>query len=153
MASTTPSDGTILDRLLPELREVLNISDIRPHLKCAHLLTDDEYEQLDIGPNNPTGEAISKLVTILKRKGPHCATMLLGALQQSVSGQSKHYGHFQVIERLKRELRAAGRMDESNRQNGKNPLLHSYKWVPPVFQSLETMQVMKPCEYITLRMY
>lgn len=90
---------------------------IKPYLKATHMLTDDEYEQLCIGPDHPTGEVCGRLIMLLKRKGPNCASMLLAALQHSVAGPNVHFGHFQIISSLERELRGARiRLCDSNGQ-------------------------------------
>ena len=49
-----------LDDIAPDLRKYLNIGNLRPILRAQHLLTDDEFEQVEISPANPTSQAIEK---------------------------------------------------------------------------------------------
>ncbi len=86
------SQQSALDDILTTLVQYLNISHIRRQLKQAGQLTDDEYEQLDVTPSNPTGAAIERLVRILKRK-PYHEHELLCALKRSMEVTDPHrYG-------------------------------------------------------------
>lgn len=51
-----------LDDVARDLRKYLNISNLKPLLREKRLLTDDEFEQVEISPANPTSQAIDKWV-------------------------------------------------------------------------------------------
>lgn len=53
-------DWSVLDDIAPDLRKYLNIPNIRPILRAQHLLTADEFEQVEISSANPTSQAIDK---------------------------------------------------------------------------------------------
>ena len=93
------SAGSILESILPELVQNLNVSNIRPHLKQAQLLTDDEYHRLELSPNNTPKDVVEKLVEFLKTKGPGYEQVFLQVLQRSVEGDC-HRGHLHIISLL-----------------------------------------------------
>lgn len=99
------SSGSILDGILPELIQYLSVPNIRPHLKQAQLLTDDEYQRLEITPSNTTQDAVEKLVKFLKRKGPKHEQLFLQALQRSMASDC-HLGHRHIIALLEQGIPA-----------------------------------------------
>ena len=64
-------DWSALDDIAPDLRKYLNITNLRPFLRAHHLLTEDEFEQVEISPANPTSQAIDKYAMLL-----HCDVAL-----------------------------------------------------------------------------
>lgn len=93
------------DGILPELIQYLSVPNIRPHLKQAQLLTDDEYQRLEITPSNTTQDAVEKLVKFLKRKGPKHEQLFLQALQRSMASDC-HLGHRHIIALLEQGIPA-----------------------------------------------
>lgn len=93
---------SLLDSILLELIEYLNISNIRPYLGQAHLLTGDEIERLTI-PSNTTKDAVEMFVMFLKRKGPGHEQSFLSVLKESMKGDA-HQGHAYIIGLLEQRL-------------------------------------------------
>ena len=92
-----------LDSILPDLIQSLNVPNIKPHLKQFQLLTDDEYEQLEISPLNTTRAAAEKMVFFVKKKGPKHEQLFLIALKKSME-TDPHQGHAHIIQRLEEEI-------------------------------------------------
>jgi hypothetical protein len=93
-------DWSALDDIAPDLRKYLNITNLRPFLRAHHLLTEDEFEQVEISPANPTSQAIDKFVCILKTKCPNHAEMFLEMLQLSLREDDYHLGHKYLSSKL-----------------------------------------------------
>ena len=51
-----------LDDISLELKQCLNIPNLRPFLRNRHLLTEEELEKVEISAANPRDQAIDKLV-------------------------------------------------------------------------------------------
>ena len=101
--------ANVLERVLSEFQHSLNVQELMPCLRLAGLLTDDDCSEVAVDPEDPPESAVRMLTSVLKRKGPHCANMLLSALEQSVVGLSaSHNIYFQLIECLQQELMMAG---------------------------------------------
>ena len=116
------SEGEILDQHFPELCKLLNIGTIKSYLKAAQSLTEGESKQIETGAKIKKDEAVRRLVAILKRKGPRCASLLVSALQQSVNSRGKPRGHLQLITNLEQALRKSGILCRI--QNGKYAVFH-----------------------------
>ena len=108
------AEEKILDKLLPDFQEVLNLRELSPYMRRAHLLTDREIEELNVDLEGQEFEAVRKLVNILKGKGASCARELANVLQQCVTEGRGGYRLVQLIGRLEMELEAAGKLQESN---------------------------------------
>ena len=88
-----------LDSTRSVLIRYLDVPLIKPYLKEDGLLTDDEYERLQISPQNTSQDAVEKLVRFLKRKGPDHEVRFLSALKRSMNDQ-EHSGHEYIIQQL-----------------------------------------------------
>jgi hypothetical protein len=75
-------DWSALDDIAPDLRKYLNITNLRPFLRAHHLLTEDEFEQVEISPANPTSQAIDKYAMLW------CCIVLLEPCLPSCPGSS-----------------------------------------------------------------
>ena len=139
------SSGSVLDRILPDLIQYLSIPNIRPHLKQAELLTDDEYQRLEITPNNTTQDAVEKLVKFLKSKGPEHEQLFLQALRHSVENDC-HLGHRHVISLLEKGF------PTGNSTPGNDDLAQLNGMPLQYCMSKFRMQVMNNC-LLTLRVY
>ena len=102
------SGADILERVLLDCQYSLNVQDLTLCLRAAGVLTDDDRTVANVDPEDPSGNAVVVLIGALKRKGPHCANMLLTALEQAVDGSSASHKHIQLIDRLQQELTVAG---------------------------------------------
>ena len=100
-----------LDDISIELKASLNIPNLRPFLRAKHLLTEAELEQVEYSPANPRDQAIDKLVSILKTKGPHHAEVFLEVLKLSLQQDDSHLGHVHLRERLEEAIRERKEMD------------------------------------------
>lgn len=116
-----------LDRISLDLKSSLNIPNLRPFLREKHLLTEAELEQVEISPINPRGQAIDKLVSFLKTKGPNHAEIFLEVLKMSLKGDDFHLGHESLCERLEAVMEEKKNM-ETLRQAVKHniPLLGNW---------------------------
>lgn len=108
------AEEKILDKLLPDFQQLLNLQELIPYIKRAHLLTDREFEELNADLEGQEFEAVRKLVGILKGKGASCATKLVNVLQQYVTEGGGEYRLVQLIGRLERELGTVGGLWKSN---------------------------------------
>ncbi len=118
-------EAELLDHLLPTLCKLLSLDNIKPHLRSAGVLTESESQKLAAVLNNRKEDVVRALVVILKSKGPHCASILLSALRESVRGGGKQpRSHLQLIGILERRLGKGGATLEGSglppAQNGKN---------------------------------
>lgn len=94
------SEWSELDDISVELRSNLNVPNLRPFLRARHILTEAELEQVEISAANPTGQAIDKLVSILKTKGPNHSVEFLEVLKLSLKEEDSHLGHVFLCEKL-----------------------------------------------------
>ena len=111
---------SLLDNIILELIQCLNIPNIRPYLRQARLLTDDELERLEVTPANTTKDVVEVLATFLKRKGPGHERSFLLVLKESMKGDA-HQGHAHIIDLLEKQLANAYATENSlleNRMSG-----------------------------------
>ena len=110
-----------LDHIVLDLRKYINIPDLRPLFRCTHLLTDSELEQLEISANNPTDQAVDRLVTFVRRKGPDHAKKFLELLQKSLREPGPHIGHGYLCKRLEEVIQKRKQEVESQRRAAEQP--------------------------------
>lgn len=111
---------SLLDNIILDLIECLNIPNIRPYLRQARLLTDDELERLEVTPANTTKDVVEALATFLKRKGPGHERSFLLVLEESMK-RDAHQGHAHIIELLEEQLANADATENflvENRMSG-----------------------------------
>lgn len=110
------SEEVILDNLLPEFQKGLKLQDLKPYLKFACSLTDEECARLTESDISD-GEAVQRLTALLKQKGSHCcARILLNALKQSINSpiSSSKCSHMELIGKMERELNSTEKFKTSN---------------------------------------
>ena len=125
-----------LDDISLELKASLNIPNLRPFLRAKHLLTEAELEQVEYSPANPRDQAIDKLVSILKTKGPHHAEVFLEVLKLSLQQDDSHLGHVHLSKRLEevvRERKDELEMDALVQAEGHIPVLGNPIPVPGTY--------------------
>ena len=110
-----------LDDIIMDLKLYINIPNLRPLFRCTHLLTDSELEQLEISANNPTDQAVDRLVTFVRRKGPDHAEKFLELLQKSLQEPGPHMGHDYLCQRLEKVIRERKQEVESQRRAMEQP--------------------------------
>ena len=115
---------SLLDNIVLDLIECLNIPNIRPYLRQARLLTDDELERLEITPANTTKDVVEALVTFLKRKGPGHERSFLLVLKESMKGDA-HQGHAHIIKLLEEQLANADATENSLVENRMSSECHA----------------------------
>lgn len=110
-----------LDDIIMDLKLYINIPNLRPLFRCTHLLTDSELEQLEISANNPTDQAVDRLVTFVRRKGPDHADKFLELLQKSLREPGPHIGHKCLCQRLEEVIRKRKQEVESHKREAEQP--------------------------------
>lgn len=118
MAERAHSEWSALDEISVDLRNSLNLPNIRAFLRAKHLLTEAELQQVEISPVNPREQAIDKFVSFLKTKGPHHADIFLEVLKMSLKEEDIHLGHESLAEKLEAVIKEKKNRDvESLRQD------------------------------------
>ena len=105
MAVKNGGEWSELDNISLELKDSVNIPNLRPFFRAEHFLTESELEQVEISAINPRHQAIDKLISILKTKGPDHAEQFLKILRMSMEDEDSHKGHEYVCERLEAAIR------------------------------------------------
>ena len=97
------ASSSALDSVYVDMMRYLNVPNLRPYLRQQHMLTEDEFEMLNITPGNTTQQAVENLIKILKRKGPSHEHQFLAVLKLSME-KDPHQGHASIIQALEDRL-------------------------------------------------
>ena len=103
--TTKIMSASLFQSLRVELLQLLNVSNLKPHLLRNGLLTFDESEKIRLLEMKLTNRQLAEeLLDMVVRKGANSEQLFLQSIQESIAGDDLHRGHKDLATLIMRNL-------------------------------------------------